>query len=75
MIAYLAIVRHVGVGHDEAFASEDGFTQGFGAPVDGGAFANRAAIPQNNLRLFALKFQILGNAADHSAVEYAAIFT
>lgn len=74
VVANDAVVGNVGIGHDEAFFAQDGFAECFGAAVNGGSFADYAAIAQKNLAVFSAEFQVLGHSAYHSVLVDAAVF-
>ena len=68
------VMGDVGVGHDQAIATDlcDAFSGG--TAIDSGAFADCSIVADDNDRFFATEFEILGDGGNDGAGEYFAIF-
>ena len=68
VVAEGAVVCNVRIGHDQAIGAHIGTTSGVGTAIECGEFADHGAVADDKCRVFAAKFQILGNRADSGAV-------
>ena len=77
VIANLAVVGNVGVGHDERIASHAGYalSAGLRTPVDGGALADVHPVSNLHPAFFSLEFEVLRDGTHHGARKYGAVLS
>src|SRR5579863_337265 len=75
IIANNAIVSEVAIGLNQAIAANRGFLPVFGSAVNGNKLPNSCVISDENIRIFTLKLQILGNRRDDGPRENSAVFS
>src|SRR6185295_2952879 len=74
IIAYGTIMRKMAICHEETIFSDYCLVFHFCSPIHRYKFADRGIIPDENGRIFALVFHILGNRSDDGSGKNAAIF-
>ncbi len=62
VVAYLAVVRNMAVGHDQAVVADHGLPPVFGAAVDGYILADGGVVAYFNGGVLACKFEVLWNS-------------
>ena len=65
------------IGHDKSVASHlcGTFAAGFGAAVDGGAFADVHSVTNLHPAFLSFEFEVLGNGAHDGAGKYGAVLS
>ena len=73
LVAHLAVVGHVGVGHEEVAPADAGEAAAAGrAPVHGGELPDGVVVADDQPGFFALELQVLGDLAQDRELEDAA---
>ncbi len=74
VITHHAVVGNVGVGHNQAAASNLGFPVLFGTATDGGVLPNSGVVAHKGERILVVVFQILRNSRNNGPGVDTAIF-